>query len=109
MRRMLDRRYNGVIHRSDLASVNAYNTYTHSGLPPGPIANPGLASLKAALHPAETGYLYFVAKPDGSGGHQFSVDLAAHNRAVEQYRRGRSQNRTVGGENGQQPPNQRAK
>jgi len=98
---MLDRRYNGVIHRSDLASANAYNTYAHTGLPPGPIANPGMASLRAALHPAATNYLYFVAKPDGSGGHQFSADLAAHNRAVEQYRRGRSQNRTVGGENGQ--------
>jgi UPF0755 protein len=98
---LLDQRYRGVIHRSDLASANAYNTYTHAGLPPGPIANPGVASLKAALHPAETNYLYFVAKPDGSGSHQFSVDLAAHNRAVEQYRRGRSQNRTVGGEIGQ--------
>jgi UPF0755 protein len=98
---LLEQRYRGVIHRSDLASANAYNTYTHSGLPPGPIANPGAASLKAALHPDETNYLYFVAKPDGSGSHQFSVDLAAHNRAVEQYRRGRSQNRTVGSEIGQ--------
>ncbi|MGA2186175.1 MAG: endolytic transglycosylase MltG [Bryobacteraceae bacterium] len=97
---LLDRRYRGVIHRSDLASANTYNTYTHVGLPPGPIANPGVASLRAALHPADTNYLYFVAKPDGSGGHQFSVDLAAHNRAVEQYRR-RSRNRTVGGEIGQ--------
>jgi UPF0755 protein len=98
---LLDQRYRGAIHRSDLASANQYNTYTHTGLPPGPIANPGVAALKAALHPADTGYLYFVAKPDGSGGHQFSVDLAAHNRAVEQYRRGRSQKRTVGGEIGQ--------
>jgi len=98
---LLDRRYRGVIHRSDLASDNTYNTYTHAGLPPGPIANPGRASLKAALRPAETAYLYFVAKPDGSGSHQFSTDLEAHNRAVEQYRRGHSQNRTVGGKNGQ--------
>jgi UPF0755 protein len=87
---LLEGRYRGVIHRSDLASANAYNTYTHTGLPPGPIANPGVAALNAALHPANTNFLYFVAKPDGSGSHQFSADLAAHNRAVEQYRRGRS-------------------
>jgi UPF0755 protein len=92
---LLEGRYGGVIRRSDLASVNAYNTYTHAGLPPGPIANPGMESLKAALHPADTKYLYFVAKPDGSGGHQFSVDLAAHNHAVERFR-----NRTVRGEIG---------
>jgi UPF0755 protein len=98
---LLEGRYRGVIRRSDLASANAYNTYTHAGLPPGPIGNPGVASLRAALRPADTNYLYFVARPDGSGGHQFSVDLAAHNRAVEQYRRGRSRNRTVGGEIGQ--------
>jgi UPF0755 protein len=85
---LLDGRYRGIIHRSDLASANEYNTYTHSGLPPGPIANPGMAALKAALDPAQTNYLYFVAKPDGSGGHQFSADLAAHNRAVAQYRHG---------------------
>jgi UPF0755 protein len=97
---LLEQRYRGVIHRSDLASANRYNTYTHTGLPPGPIANPGVASLEAALHPADTGYLYFVARPDGSGSHQFSVDLAAHTRAVMQYRR-RSRNRTVGGEIGQ--------
>ena len=71
-RRLLDARYRGTIYRSDLESDNAYNTYRHAGLPPGPIANPGVASLKAALAPAETDYLYFVAKPDGSGGHQFS-------------------------------------
>ena len=85
---LLDGRYRGAIFRSDLASANAYNTYTHAGLPPGPIANPGVAALKAALDPAQTNYLYFVAKPDGSGSHQFSTDLAAHNRAVAQYRRG---------------------
>jgi len=85
---LLEERYRGTIYRSDLASTNAYNTYTHTGLPPGPITNPGAASLRAALHPASTGYLYFVARPDGSGSHQFSSDLAAHNRAVEQYRNG---------------------
>jgi UPF0755 protein len=84
---LLDARYRGTIYRSDLASDNAYNTYRHAGLPPGPIANPGLASLEAALMPAETDYLYFVAKPDGSGGHQFSTTMEQHNVAVQRYRR----------------------
>jgi UPF0755 protein len=83
---LLEARYRGTIYRSDLASENAYNTYRHAGLPPGPIANPGLASLQAALAPAETDYLYFVAKPDGSGGHQFSETIAQHNIAVQRYR-----------------------
>jgi len=83
---LLEGRYRGTIYRSDLDNPNAYNTYRHPGLPPGPIANPGLAALKAALAPAETTYLYFVAKADGSGGHQFSDNLEAHNRAVEEYR-----------------------
>jgi UPF0755 protein len=81
-------RYRGTIYRSDLDSDNPYNTYRHAGLPPGPIANPGLDSLRAALHPADSGALYFVARPDGSGGHTFSNDLAAHNAATERYRRG---------------------
>jgi len=83
---MLEQRYRGTIHRSDLDSANQYNTYKHAGLPPGPIANPGVASLKAALDPAPTDYLYFVAKADGSGGHRFSRSIEEHNRAVEQYR-----------------------
>lgn len=85
---LLDNRYQGVIHKSDLASANPYNTYTHPGLPPGPIANPGLKSLNAALHPANTDFLYFVAKPDASGSHHFSATLAEHQTAVEAYRRG---------------------
>ena len=64
---LLENRYRGALYRSDLDTDNAYNTYRHAGLPPGPIANPGLDSLKAALHPAETDYLYFVAKPGASG------------------------------------------
>lgn len=83
---LLENRYRGVIRRSDLASKNLYNTYTHVGLPPGPIANPGLDSLRAALHPANTNFLYFVAKPDGSGSHQFSATLGQHDKAVEAYR-----------------------
>jgi len=84
----LEQRYRGAIYRSDLNSTNAYNTYRHAGLPPGPIANPGVESLKAALDPAQTDFLYFVAKPDGSGAHHFSKTQAEHNRAVQQYRRG---------------------
>ena len=84
---LLDQRYHGTIYRSDLDSSNPYNTYKHAGLPPGPIANPGIAALKAALAPADTKYLYFVAKADGSGGHQFSETIEEHGRAVQKYRR----------------------
>jgi UPF0755 protein len=84
---LLERRYFGELSRSDLASRNRYNTYQYAGLPPGPIASPGLAALDAALHPADTRYLYFVAKADGSGTHTFSEDLEAHSLAVGKYRR----------------------
>ncbi len=87
---LLEKRYRGTIHKSDLASTNPYNTYMHVGLPPGPICNPGAQALKAALHPSATDYLYFVARPDGSGGHQFSTTLEAHQRAVEAYRKGQT-------------------
>jgi UPF0755 protein len=82
---LLEGRYRGTIYRSDLDSDNPYNTYKHVGLPPGPIANPGLNALKAALTPADTKYLFFVAKPDGLGGHNFSETLAQHNAAAAQY------------------------
>lgn len=85
---LLEGRYRGVIHRSDLDSKHPYNTYQNAGLPPGPIANPGLEALRAAWQPAGTEYLFFVARPDGSGGHVFSEGIAAHNRAVADYRRG---------------------
>lgn len=85
---LLENRYRGSIYRSDLDSDNRYNTYRHAGLPPGPIANPGLDSLRAALAPAPSDALYFVAKPDGSGAHEFSHTLEAHNAATERYRRG---------------------
>ena len=84
---LLDGRYRGTIHRSDLESENLFNTYVHTGLPPGPIANPGLGSIKAALNPASTDYLFFVAKADGSGGHTFSSSLAQHSAAVADYHR----------------------
>ena len=83
---LLENRYRDAIHKSDLASENAYNTYKHAGLPPGPIANPGADAIAAALHPAETNFLYFVAKPEG-GGHNFSTDLASHERATQAYRK----------------------
>lgn len=83
---LLDNRYRNVIHKSDLASQNPYNTYQHAGLPPGPIANPGADAIQAALHPAETEFLYFVAKP-GGGGHQFSATLAAHAKATKEYKK----------------------
>lgn len=85
---LLENRYRGTIYRSDLDSANPYNTYQHSGLPPGPIANPGMDSLRAALNPAKSDALYFVAKPDGSGAHEFSNSLEQHNAATERYRRG---------------------
>ena len=69
----------------DLTFDSPYNTYEHGGLPPGPIGNPGEASLRAALHPAESDLLYFVANTQG--GHFFSSTLAEHNRNVLKYRR----------------------
>jgi UPF0755 protein len=84
---LLQDRYTGVIHRSDLDSGHPYNTYKHAGLPPGPIANPGLASIRAALAPADSDALYFVARADGSGGHEFSSTIAAHQGAVIRYHR----------------------
>ncbi|HEY3738734.1 MAG TPA: endolytic transglycosylase MltG [Bryobacteraceae bacterium] len=91
---MLEGRYRGKIHRSDLDSDNPYNTYRHVGMPPGPIANPGEASIAAALKPAmDSKYLFFVAKPDGSGRHNFAVTLTEHNHNVAEYRRGIAQSK----------------
>lgn len=81
-------RWRGAIYKKDLEADHPYNTYKRAGLPPGPIANPGMASLRAALTPAETQALYFVAKPDGSGAHVFSDTFDMHSRAVENYRKG---------------------
>jgi UPF0755 protein len=84
---ILDHRYRGTIHRSDLDSDHPYNTYRHTGLPPGPIANPGVASLRAVLDPAQSEALYFVLRPNGSGAHEFSATIAAHEAATARYRR----------------------
>ena len=76
-------KYNGNIRRKDLLTDTIYNTYTRDGLPPTPIAMPGLAAIEAALHPEKTKALYFVGKGDGS--HAFSDSLLEHNRAVAKY------------------------
>lgn len=78
-------RYRGKIYRSDMQIDSPYNTYLQNGLPLGPIANPGRASLEAAVHPAQVDYLYFVSNNNGS--HTFSKTLAQHQNAVREYRR----------------------
>ena len=82
---MVSGNYTGALHHNDMQFDSPYNTYRHSGLPPGPIANPGKAALEAAMHPANTNYLYFVA--DGSGRHRFARNLEEHNRNVAAYRK----------------------
>lgn len=77
--------FDGDLKRSHLTSDGPYNTYTRAGLPPTPICNPGASALVAVLTPAEGDWLYFVGRGDGSS--QFSLNLAAHNRAVNQYQR----------------------
>lgn len=76
-------RFDGNIRKKDLTADTPWNTYTRDGLPPTPIAMPGLGSLRAVAKPADTGYLYFVSKGDGT--HQFSATLEEHNRAVARY------------------------
>lgn len=80
-------RFDGNLRKADLLADTHYNTYTRAGLPPTPIALPGAAALHAAVNPAHTRALYFVAK--GGGRHAFSDTLDAHNRAVNRYQRGR--------------------
>lgn len=85
---LLDGRYRGTIYESDLQANSPYNTYLHPGLPPGPICNPGLKSLQAAMRPAQTDYLYFVAAgADPSGQSRFSTTLEEHAKDVQAYRR----------------------
>ncbi|HTH54161.1 MAG TPA: endolytic transglycosylase MltG [Edaphobacter sp.] len=82
---MLDNRWRGTIHVSDLQSASPYNTYRHPGLPPGPICNPGMAAFRAAISPTQTDYLYFVA--DAQGHSRFSATLKEHNQNVQAYRK----------------------
>ncbi len=84
---LLQGRYRGTIYQSDLQADSPYNTYKYAGLPPGPIANPGAASLKAAMNPAKTTYLYFVADGSGDGHHHFSSSYEEHEKNVMAYRR----------------------
>lgn len=79
-------KFDGNLRKRDLLADTPYNTYTRVGLPPTPIAMPGLASLQAALHPAQSEALYFVARGDGSS--QFSRTLEEHNQAVNRYQKG---------------------
>ncbi len=85
----LGEKFDGNLRRRDLQTDTPWNTYTRPGLPPTPIAMPGKAALLAAVQPASTRALYFVAKGDGSS--HFSTSLDEHNRAVNRYQRGQSQ------------------
>lgn len=80
--------FDGNLRRADLLADTPWNTYTRPGLPPTPIAMPGLASLQAVVRPEATRALYFVARGDGSGGSVFSDNLADHNRAVNEHQKG---------------------
>lgn len=79
--------YAGSLTRADLERDDPYNTYRSPGLPPGPICSPGRASLEAAVAPAATTALYFVATGEGDGGHRFSTDWAGHEKNVASFRR----------------------
>jgi len=80
-------KYDGNIRKRDLTTDTPWNTYTRDGLPPTPIAMPGAASLRAATQPAQSDYLYFVARGDGS--HEFTRSLEEHNRAVQKFQLGK--------------------
>jgi UPF0755 protein len=88
----LEGRWRGAIHESDLTFNTAYNTYLHAGLPPGPVANPGVPALRAAMNPARTDYLYFVAAGTNPQGRSlFATTLEQHNRDVAGYRKAMKQ------------------
>ncbi|HYR60978.1 MAG TPA: endolytic transglycosylase MltG [Nitrospiraceae bacterium] len=77
--------FDGNLHKKDLSSPSPYNTYRVQGLPPGPIANPGIQAIRATLYPSDSRFLYFVSRNDGT--HQFSATLIEHNKAVEKYQK----------------------
>ena len=81
----LGENFDGNLRKRDLLADTSYNTYTRAGMPPTPIALPGLASIQATLHPASTDALYFVAR--GNGSSQFSNTLNEHNNAVNRYQK----------------------
>lgn len=82
---LLQGTYTGALHHADMQFNSPYNTYTHAGLPPGPIGNPGRTSLEAVMHPADTDYFYFVS--NGNGHHRFARSLEEHNKNVAAYRK----------------------
>ncbi|WP_260702933.1 endolytic transglycosylase MltG [Edaphobacter flagellatus] len=86
---LLDNRWRGTIYATDLKSLSPYNTYVHTGLPPGPICNPGMAAFHAAISPAQTDYLYFVS--DAAGHSRFAATLKGHNENVQAYRKAQQQ------------------
>ncbi len=90
---VLQDRYRGRLLLADLKDPHEYNTYVHPGLPPGPIASPGMESIRAAFGPSESDYLYFVASAGTERSHVFSESLREHNRAVRDYRRYQRSNR----------------
>jgi UPF0755 protein len=77
--------FDGNLRKKDLSSPSPYNTYRVQGLPPGPIANPGIQAIRATLYPSDSRSLYFVSRNDGT--HQFSATLIEHNQAVEKYQK----------------------
>jgi UPF0755 protein len=77
--------FDGNLHKKDLSSLSPYNTYRVQGLPPGPIASPGIQAIRATLYPSDSRSLYFVSRNDGT--HQFSGTLIEHNKAVEKYQK----------------------
>ncbi|MDO8357633.1 MAG: endolytic transglycosylase MltG [Nitrospirota bacterium] len=77
--------FDGNLHKKDLSHPSPYNTYRVRGLPPGPIANPGIQAIRATLYPSDSHSLYFVSRNDGT--HQFSATLIEHNQAVEKYQK----------------------
>jgi peptidoglycan lytic transglycosylase G len=83
-------KWSGELRQSELQNPSPYNTRVHAGLPPGPIGNPGLASMQAAAHPAKTDYLFYVAIVCGNGRHRFAATDAEFQRDVDQYNRARS-------------------
>ena len=87
---LLEKRYRGTIYASDLKAQSPYNTYLHAGLPPGPICNPGIPSLEAAVHPAQTNFLFFVSDPANPGHSRFASTLEEHEKNVAAYRKEQS-------------------
>ena len=107
---LIEGRYRGKIYQSDLDRNSPYNTYKRAGLPPGPIASPGLSSIEAALNPANTEFLYYVRNPDrNDGAHNFYTNEAEFQRGVQalrQWERNRNAQNSFNGNNSNAEPTQ---